>query len=238
MNELMAERNTSSGLRLQLRWLPKTAQSESELNSDELVELLRRDAHLLHDEEVERLVEHFRSRVQWAKQGAQEEREALRKHIYEVLDYRSWFQFTLWYKKGNDTAYREMTDARFNVLSGGEKAMSMYIPLFAATHSRYADTRDDAPKIISLDEAFAGVDDENIRDLFGLLTEMDFDYMMTSQVLWGTYDTVPKLSICEICRPKDANYVTVLRYRWNGRRLEAVEEEEGNTWSEGRGDDS
>lgn len=222
MNKLMAERDTSSGLKLQLQWLPKAAQSESELNSDELVALLRRDAHLLHDDEVEKLIAHFRSRVQWAKQNASEEREALRKHIYEMLDYRSWFQFTLRYKKGDDAQYRELTDSRFNVLSGGEKAMSMYIPLFAATYSRYADASPDAPKIISLDEAFAGVDDENIRDLFALLTEMDFDYMMTSQVLWGCYDTVPKLSICEICRPKDANYVTVLRYKWNGKHLEPV----------------
>ncbi|MFC4098474.1 TIGR02680 family protein [Paenibacillus xanthanilyticus] len=224
MNKLMAERNTSSGLKLQLKWLPKSAQSEAELNSDELIELLRRDAHLLHDDEVERLVGHFRSRVQWAKQGAAEEREALRKHIYEMLDYRSWFQFSLRFMKGEETQYRELTDARFNVLSGGEKAMSMYIPLFAATYSRYADANADAPKIISLDEAFAGVDDENIRDLFGLLTEMDFDYMMTSQVLWGCYDTVPKLAICEIYRPKDANYVTVFRYRWDGRRLEPLAE--------------
>lgn len=222
MNRLMAERDTSSGLKLQLQWLPKAAQSESELNSDELVELLRKDAHLLHDDEVERLIGHFRSRIQWAKQGAMEEREALRKHIYDMLDYRSWFQFSLRYKKGEETQYRELTDARFNVLSGGEKAMSMYIPLFAATYSRYADASPEAPKIISLDEAFAGVDDENIRDLFGLLTEMDFDYMMTSQVLWGCFDTVPKLGICEIYRPKDANYVTVLRHRWNGRLLEPV----------------
>lgn len=226
MNKLMAERNTSSGLKLQLQWLPKAAQTESELNSDELVELLRRDAHLLRDDEEERLKDHFRSRVQWAKQGAAEERETLRKHIYDMLDYRSWFQFSLRYKKGDEASYRELTDARFNVLSGGEKAMSMYIPLFAATYSRYADASPDAPKIISLDEAFAGVDDENIRDLFGLLTEMGFDYMMTSQVLWGTYDTVPKLSICEIYRPKDAAYVTVFRYRWNGRLLQPVAEGE------------
>ncbi len=227
MNRLMSERDTSSGLKLQLQWLPKAAQSESELNSDELVELLRRDSHLLRDDEVERLIGHFRSRVQWAKQGAAEEREALRKHIYEMLDYRSWFQFSLRYKKGSESQYRELTDARFNVLSGGEKAMSMYIPLFAATYSRYTDASPDAPKIISLDEAFAGVDDENIRDLFGLLTEMDFDYMMTSQVLWGCYDTVPNLGISEIYRPKDADFVTVLRYRWNGRRLEPIAAGEG-----------
>jgi uncharacterized protein (TIGR02680 family) len=227
MNRLMSERDTSSGLKLQLQWLPKAAQSEQELNSDELVALLRRDAHLLHDDEVERLVGHFRSRIQWAKQGAAEERETLRKHIYDMLDYRSWFQFSLRYKKGEEAQYRELTDSRFNVLSGGEKAMSMYIPLFAATYSRYADASPDAPKIISLDEAFAGVDDENIRDLFGLLSEMDFDYMMTSQMLWGCYDTVPKLGICEIYRPKDAEYVTLFRYRWNGKTLEHLVEDGG-----------
>lgn len=227
MNRLMAERDTSSGLKLQLQWLPKAAQSEQELNSDELVNLLRRDAHLLHDDEVEQLISHFRSRVQWAKQGAAEERETLRKHLYDMLDYRSWFQFSLRYKKGDEAQYRELTDSRFNVLSGGEKAMSMYIPLFAATYSRYADAGADAPKIISLDEAFAGVDDENIRDLFGLLSQMDFDYMMTSQVLWGCYDTVPNLGICEIYRPKDADYVTLFRYRWNGKTREFISNEAG-----------
>ncbi|WP_446681759.1 TIGR02680 family protein [Cohnella nanjingensis] len=229
MNRLMSERDTSSGLKLQLQWVPKAAKTEQEMNSDELVDLLRRDAHLLHDDEVERLVAHFRSRIQWAKQGAAEERETLRKHLYDMLDYRSWFEFSLRYKKGGETSYRELTDSRFNVLSGGEKAMSMYIPLFAATYSRYADAGPEAPKIISLDEAFAGVDDENIRDLFGLLTQMDFDYMMTSQVLWGCYDTVPNLSICEIFRPKDASFVTLFRYRWNGKTREYIPDAAGGS---------
>ncbi|MDW2797962.1 hypothetical protein RZO55_10285, partial [Clostridium boliviensis] len=70
---------------------------------------------------------------------------------------------------------------------------------------------------ISLDEAFAGVDENNIRDMFDLLEELDFDYIMNSQALWGDYDTVSSLSICELVRPKNAPYVTVIRYRWNGK---------------------
>ncbi|UYZ14100.1 TIGR02680 family protein [Brevibacillus sp. WF146] len=235
MNRLMAERNTSSGLKLQLQWVPKAAQSEKEMNAEQLVDLLRRDARLLREDEVERMIQHFRSRIQWAKQGAQEERESLRKHIYEILDYRTWFQFMLRYKKGGEAGYRELTDSRFNVMSGGEKAMSMYIPLFAATYSRYADASPEAPKIISLDEAFAGVDEENIRDLFKLLTEMDFDYMMTSQVLWGCYDTVPSLSVVEIYRPNDADFVTLFRYRWNGKRLELLPTDKAAAASEENG---
>ncbi|MCD9020214.1 TIGR02680 family protein [Cohnella silvisoli] len=226
MNHLMEQRNTSSGLRLSLDWIPKAKQNEQQLDTEKLVDLLLRDAHRMDDEEIEQVINHFRLGVAWAKQGAQEERESLRKHLYELLDYRSWFRFELSYRKGDQNGYRELTDSRFNVLSGGEKAMAMYIPLFAATYSRYSDARSDAPKIISLDEAFAGVDEENIRDLFHLLTDMKFDYMMTSQVLWGCYDTVPRLAIYELFRPKDVSFLTFLHYRWNGRRKELVDRQD------------
>jgi hypothetical protein len=95
--------------------------------------------------------------------------------------------------------------------------------LLAATYSRYSDASGDAPKIISLDEAFAGVDDSNIRDMFLLLSDMGFDYMMTSQVLWGCYDSVPSLAIYEIHRPKDSNTITLFHYRWDGKKRTLVE---------------
>lgn len=222
MNQLMEERNTSSGLRLKLEWDAKPAQSEKQMDTAVLVELLKRDSHRLREEEIDLIIGHFRSQIGYAKQNAQDEQESLRKHLYEVLDYRNWFQFELRYRKGDQVGYRPLTDSRFNVLSGGEKAMAMYIPLFAATWSRYSDARQDCPRLISLDEAFAGVDEENMRDMFKLLTDMGFDFMMTSQVLWGCYDTVPKLSIYEIHRPKDADFITLFRYRWNGKIKEYV----------------
>ena len=63
----------------------------------------------------------------------------------------------------------------------------------------------DAPKLISLDEAFAGVDDEtNIRDMFRLMVEFEFNFMINSQILWGDYDTVPGLAIYQLIRPENA----------------------------------
>ncbi|MCY9517443.1 TIGR02680 family protein [Paenibacillus apiarius] len=223
MKALMSQRDTSSGLQLSLVWEAKAPTTESELDTESLVELLLRDAHRMEDEEIELIIEHFRKRILQAKQYSEEEQGALRRYIYNLLDYRSWFEFKLHYRKGDQTGYRELTDAKFNVLSGGEKAMAMYIPLFAATYSRYSDASADAPKIISLDEAFAGVDDANMRDMFHLLTDMGFDYMMTSQVLWGCYDTVPRLAIYEIYRPKDINVVTLFHYRWNGKSKVLIE---------------
>ncbi len=225
MNRLMQARQTSSGLRLSLKWEPRPAQNEREMDTADLVKLLRFDRHLLRDEQIDRVIEHFRSRINWARQEA-ESQDTLRQRIKQVLDYREWFRFTLYYEKG-DQPRRELTDSRFNVLSGGEKAMAMYIPLFAATYSRYSDARADAPRLISLDEAFAGVDEENLQDMFGLLTEMGFNYMMTSQVLWGCYASVPGLAIYELYRPKGATCVTIFHYRWDGYQRHLVVKESG-----------
>ena len=225
MRQLMGERNTSSGLRLSLEWEPRPALNDQQLDTEKLVRLLMREAHRLDDEDMESIVRHFRSHIVQAKVEALEEKESLRKHIQKLLDYREWFEFKLYYQKGGQTGYKELTDSRFNVLSGGEKAMAMYIPLLAATYSRYSDAAVDAPRLISLDEAFAGVDEENMKDMFRLLTDMEFDYMMTSQVLWGCYSTVPRLAIYEIYRPKDADYVTAFHYRWDGKDLKLGEPE-------------
>ncbi|WAH36349.1 TIGR02680 family protein [Alicyclobacillus dauci] len=225
MNQFMSLRNTSSGMVLALDWKPRPARGERELDTERLVHLLRKSPSTLLEEEMEDMIEHFRSRIRVAKE-ASESGDTLRSLIRELLDYRTWFSFTLYFRKGMQSR-RELTDSQFNVLSGGEKAMAMYIPLFAATDSRFKDSHPDAPRLISLDEAFAGVDEENMRDMFELLTDMKFDYMMTSQQLWGCYDTVPALSIYEVFRPNDVDFVTVIPYYWNGHTRRMID---GDDW--------
>jgi|GEM_PF-4140390 hypothetical protein len=46
--------------------------------------------------------------------------------------------------------------------------------------------------------------------LFGPF-QLDLDYIMTSQILWGCYDTVPRLAIYELLRPSNAHYVAWVR---------------------------
>lgn len=215
MNCLMEARDTSSGLTFSIRWKPRPAEHEDELDTRELVELLMRDPRVMKESDITRIATHFRTKIARAKE-MQEEGENFHRLIKEILDYRRWFSFTLYCRREGEPR-RELTNHVFYTFSGGEKAMAMYIPLFSAAHSRYAEARPDAPRIISLDEAFAGVDENNIRDMFDLLEELDFDYIMNSQALWGDYDTVSSLSICELVRPKNAPYVTVIRYRWNGK---------------------
>jgi uncharacterized protein (TIGR02680 family) len=224
MNQLMSERDTSSGLKLAIRWQPRTADHEDEMDTQDLVELLKADPRLLKESDMNRITMHFRTKIERAKQILEEKGygESFHQIIKEMLDYRKWFTFSLRYQM-DGVRWKELTDRAFYTFSGGEKAMSMYIPLFSAAYSRYADARPEAPRLISLDEAFAGVDENNIRDMFDLVEKLGFDYIMNSQALWGDYDTVSSLSIVELVRPKNASFVTLIRYWWDGkvRRLVA-----------------
>ncbi|WP_180954829.1 TIGR02680 family protein [Bacillus sp. V3-13] len=218
MDRLMESRNSSSGLTFSIAWKPKTAETEEELDTKELVELLQMNSKFLKEEDLNKITRHFQSKISKAKEliELRNEGNTLHQVLKEVLDYRKWFSFILSYRREGEPK-RELTNNAFYKFSGGEKAMAMYIPLFTAAYSRYQEAAPTAPYIISLDEAFAGVDENNIRDMFQVVEELGFNYIMNSQALWGDYDTVSGLSICELVRPKNADFVTVIRYRWDGQ---------------------
>lgn len=93
---------------------------------------------------------------------------------------------------------------------------NIYVPLFAALAAQYISAGKEAPQLMALDEAFAGVDETNIESMFALVHELWFDYIMNSQALWGCYPSVSSLNIAELWRPQNAPIVTVLRYHWDG----------------------
>ena len=226
MNHLMGEMNTSSGLKLSLRWRSRTAETEGQLDTKELVELLKKDYRLMREEEAERLSMHFRSKVEEARKNARDSGGMVSFYqvMKETLDYRKWFEFQLFFQKGGEKV-KELTNSMFGTFSGGEKAMAMYVPLFSAVVAKYEGGREDAPRLISLDEAFAGVDNRNIRDMFRLMTEFRFDFLINSQVLWGDCDTLDALAIYQLIRPENAKFVTVMPYLWNGKTKELMEDE-------------
>lgn len=92
--------------------------------------------------------------------------------------------------------------------------------------AKYQGGNADAPRLISLDEAFAGVDNRNIRDMFRLMMEFQFDFIINSQVLWGDCDTLDALAIYQLIRPENAKFVTIMSYLWNGKVKEMLESEQ------------
>ncbi|MDE7210369.1 MAG: TIGR02680 family protein, partial [Lachnospiraceae bacterium] len=227
MNALMGAMNTSSSLRLSLRWRSRTAETEEQLDTKELVELLKKDYRLMREEEAAKLSLHFRSKVAEARRNAKDSggMASFYQVMKETLDYRKWFEFQLFSQK-NEERQKELTNSVFGTFSGGEKAMAMYVPLFSAVVAKYQGGRTDAPRLISLDEAFAGVDNKNIRDMFRLMAEFDFDFIINSQVLWGDCDTLDALAIYQLLRPGNVKFVTVMSYLWNGKARELMESEE------------
>ena len=166
MNQLMSSMNTSSGLKLSLKWRSKTAEAEDQLDTGELVQLLKKDYLSMTETESQRLSAHFRSKVEEARRSSGEQAGLV--SFYQVmkdtLDYRKWFEFQLFAQKTGERQ-KELTNSVFGTFSGGEKAMAMYVPLFSAVVAKYEGGSKNAPRLISLDEAFAGVDSRNIRDM-------------------------------------------------------------------------
>ena len=224
INKLMESMQTSSSLKLSLKWVPKKADNEGQLDISELLKLLELGDRC-SDEDMRKITDHFGAKVKEGIRNYENTSEARNYHsiIQEVLDYRKWYEFKLFFEKKNERK-RELTNNEFFRFSGGEKAMSMYIPLFSAVYARYENAKKDCPRIIAMDEAFAGVDEGNIRDMFRLLEELDLDFMMNSQVLWGDYDTVKDLAISEIIRDQNDTTVLVLNYHWNGMQKVLVDE--------------
>ena len=220
MSSLMRKMDTSMSLTFSLDWRARTAEGDGELDTAELEKMLNRDRELMTAEDIERISAHFRNKIYTVKQTAEENGEVLNYSdlVREALDYRKWFEFKMFYYR-NDENKKELTNGAFNRFSGGEKAMAMYVPLFAAVNAQYKKAEnDDLPRVIALDEAFAGVDDKNISSMFDLVRKFDFDYIMNSQVLWGCYASVPFLRIAELLRPANSQVVTVIYYLWNGKQ--------------------
>lgn len=230
MSGIMEQLNTSMGLRFSLNWKGKPADQQEELTTRELIDLLRKDPAVMGDADRDKITSHFRAKIAKARELSRQSTvpATYSELMRQALDFRNWFEFQLYYQKGNSVnpapTKRELTDSAFNSFSGGEKAMAMYVPLFAALSAQYAAASEDAPQLMALDEAFAGVDETNIESMFALVHQLGLNYIMNSQALWGCYASVPSLNIAELWRPQDADVVTVVRYHWDGhtRRMEEL----------------
>jgi hypothetical protein len=224
MSQLMMQMDTSMGLNFSLSWKPCHREGPEELEVTELEKLLSRDTSVLTQEDIDKVAIHFRSRIDREKQIIVERGESpnYTDLVRDALDYRKWYEFKMYYHRA-DEPRKELTNSAFNKYSGGEKAMAMYVPLFAAVNAQYLKSDNkEHPRIIALDEAFAGVDDKNISSMFDLVQQLDFDYIMNSQALWGCYAAVSKLRIAELYRPANSDDVSVINYEWNGKERKLV----------------
>lgn len=145
-------------------------------------------------------------------------------HLRGALDYRGWHRFTV---KVTDVSRPGSSRTLSNRLglSQGEQRVLSYLALFAAAASYFdAIARDTptAPRLLLLDDAFAKVDEPTHGNLLGLLVELDLDFVLTSERMWGCFPSVPSLEIYEAVRDPAHPGVALLHFRWDGQQRHLV----------------
>ncbi len=222
INNIMEIKQQNSNLSFYLDWRPKSGEALDEMDTKDLVEIFMMPNEVIKPEDTNRLIKHFRSKIKREEDNMLTNNITYFEMIFNILDYRNWFTFKLFYKKDGNQK-RELTDKIFSVFSGGEKAKTMYVPLFASIYAKLDNAASSSPRLIALDEAFAGVDEVNIEEMFAILASFDLDYILTSQALWCDYKEIKDISICELIKPPTADTVSIKHYRWNGLVRESVD---------------
>jgi uncharacterized protein (TIGR02680 family) len=213
MNDELQARPTSTGMKLRLIW--QQARNAPE-GLDRVRLKLRQtiDAWSAADRALVGAFLQQRIATEHADNPAAGWAEALT----SALDYRGWHEFAI--QRYQEGQWRPATGPA----SGGERALVVSVPLFAAASSHYKSAGNPhAPRLIALDEAFAGVDDDSRAKCLGLLATFDMDVVMTSEREWGCYPQVPGLGICQLARQDGIDAVLVTPWRWDGRERRRAE---------------
>ncbi|MGO9277845.1 MAG: TIGR02680 family protein [Streptosporangiaceae bacterium] len=207
MNDELESRPTSTGMKLRLIWQQARDAPDG---LDKIRHKLRQTIDAWSSDARAAVGAFLQQRI--AAEHADNPAAGWTEALTAALDYRKWHEFVI--QRLQDGQWRPATGPA----SGGERALVASVPLFAAASSHYKSADNPyAPRLIALDEAFAGVDDDSRAKCLGLLATFDMDVVMTSEREWGCYPQVPGLAICQLARQDGLDAVLVTPWRWDGR---------------------
>lgn len=213
MNTDMRRRTMSSGTTVGVSWLLADHLDDEQRG---VCALLDADAVRLGPDGLARVRTHFAAQIKNAR--ARHRDQPYRELLAEVLDYRRWRHFAFQLVRPDKTEER-LTRARHSRLSGGEQSVSLHLPLFAAAHAMLNSAHPHAPRLLALDEAFAGVDDTGRGELMSLAAQFDLDLFMTGYDLWAAHASVSAAAHYDLAHTAVDHTVSALLLVWDGDRL-------------------
>lgn len=212
INTELERRPTSTGVRFRLAWQPADSDDAPTGLAEARQRLLRTRSEAWSADD-RKVVGEFLSRRIEAERSRDEQAVQL-DVLVAALDYRRWHRFAVQRKLSrNDPDWRPLSGPA----SSGEKALGLTVPLFAAASSFYQSADAHSPRLVLLDEAFAGIDDDARQHCMALIREFDLDFVMTSEREWGCYAELPGVAISQLVRREGADAVFVSRWTWDGR---------------------
>ncbi|MFG2681807.1 TIGR02680 family protein [Streptomyces sp. NPDC048392] len=213
MNTDMRRRTMSSGTTVGVSWLLADHLDDEQRA---VCALLDSDAARLGPEGLARVRVHFAAQIKTAR--ARHRDQPYRELLAETLDYRRRRQFAFQLVRP-DKSEERLTRARHSRLSGGEQSVSLHLPLFAAAHAMLNSADPHAPRLLALDEAFAGVDDTGRGELMSLAAQFDLDLFMTGYDLWAAHASVSAAAHYDLAHTAVDHTVSALLLVWDGARL-------------------
>ncbi|ONH31511.1 TIGR02680 family protein [Pseudofrankia asymbiotica] len=208
INDSLEARPTSTGMRLRLQW--RVARGAPDGLGPVRDRLMRQTADAWSGPDRAAVGAFLQEQI--AREHSADTTGGWAEQLTRALDYRAWHEFVV--QRWQDGQWRPASGPA----SGGERVLAASVPLFAAAASFYDSAGDSsAPRLIALDEAFAGVDDDSRAKCLGLLAVFDLDVVMTSEREWGCYPQVPGLAIAQLSRRDGVDAVLVTPWRWDGR---------------------
>ncbi|WP_112471137.1 TIGR02680 family protein, partial [Streptomyces triticisoli] len=205
MNAELQERPTSTGMRLRLVWRPSR---RAPAGLAQARERLRQSADAWTPEDRAAVGGFLQAEI--GRRQSDDRAGSWLEVLTAALDYRAWHEF------GIERHQHGKWVPATGPASGGERVLAVSVPLFAAASSHYATAAPHAPRLVTLDEAFAGVDDDSRAKCLGLLHAFDLDVVMTSEREWACYPQVPGIAIAQLSRVDEIPAVLVTRWEWDG----------------------
>ncbi len=192
MNARLQRVRTASRVAVKLVW---EVNPELPAGTRDARDLLLKTPGRRSDGDTESLHRFFRERIEQAK--ADNTASSWQEQLARVFDYTAWHRFVVKLDRADGRGWQPLTKKLHGALSGGEKAIALHLPLFAAVAAHYQSVPE-APRLILLDEVFVGVDSDNRGQVFDLLTSLDLDLMLTSDHEWGAYRELPGIAVHQL----------------------------------------
>lgn len=214
INKELHKRPTSTGVKFRLLWQPLPEGAEGAPVGLEAARkrLLNTSTDLWSAEDRRVVGAMLHQRIAAERLNADTVDGSLLEQLARALDYRRWHRFRV--QRWQDGQWRPLSGPA----SSGERALGLTVPLFAAVSSYYSQgSYAFAPRLVLLDEAFAGIDDAARAHCMGLIREFDLDFVITSEREWACYAELPGVAICQLQRREGVDAVHVSRWTWDGR---------------------